>query len=61
VQTDVGGEDNELILFDDDGAHPLPKAPKLVLARQLIEHIAKLYHRPIPEETGAAKPKAAKK
>jgi phosphopantothenoylcysteine decarboxylase/phosphopantothenate--cysteine ligase len=44
VQDAIGQEDNELILFDDEGAHPLPRAPKIVLARQLIAHIAKLYH-----------------
>jgi phosphopantothenoylcysteine decarboxylase / phosphopantothenate---cysteine ligase len=43
VQDALGSDDSELILFDDDGAHPLPRAPKMVLARQLIEHIAKLY------------------
>lgn len=45
VQDAVGNEENELILFDDDGAHPLPRAPKIVLARQLIERVAKLYHK----------------
>jgi len=45
VQDAIGHEDNELILFDDDGAHPLPRAPKIVLARQLIERIAKLYQK----------------
>ena len=44
VQDAIGQEDNELILFDDEGAHPLPRAPKIVLARQLIAHVAKLYH-----------------
>lgn len=43
VQDALGNDESELILFDDDGAHPLPRAPKMVLARQLIEHIAKLY------------------
>jgi phosphopantothenoylcysteine decarboxylase/phosphopantothenate--cysteine ligase len=43
VQDAIGKEDNELILFDDEGAHPLPRAPKIVLARQLIAHVAKLY------------------
>jgi phosphopantothenoylcysteine decarboxylase/phosphopantothenate--cysteine ligase len=43
VQSAIGQEDNELILFDDGGTHPLPRAPKIVLARQLIAHIAKLY------------------
>ena len=45
VQNAIGQEDNELILFDDEGAHPLPRAPKIVLARQLIAHAAKLYHK----------------
>lgn len=46
VQDALGQEDNELILFDDEGTHPLPRAPKIVLARQLIAHVAKLYHHP---------------
>ncbi len=45
VQTAIGGDDNELVLFDDDGDHPLPRAPKITLARQLIAHIAKLYQK----------------
>ncbi len=45
VQDALGSEDNELTLFDDDGAHPLPRAPKIVLARQLIARTAKLYHK----------------
>lgn len=48
VQTAIGGEDNELVLFDDDGPHPLPRAPKLTLARQLIAHIATLYEKRKP-------------
>ena len=42
IQDALGGDDNELVLFDDNGAHPLERAPKIVLARQLIAHIAKL-------------------
>jgi phosphopantothenoylcysteine decarboxylase/phosphopantothenate--cysteine ligase len=30
------------VLFDDAGVHPLTPAPKALLARQLIEHIATL-------------------
>ena len=41
IQDGFGGDDNRLILFDDAGAHPLPPAPKAVLARQLIEHVAR--------------------
>jgi phosphopantothenoylcysteine decarboxylase/phosphopantothenate--cysteine ligase len=42
AQHAFGADDNQLILFDDKGMHELPRAPKLVLARQLIAHIAKL-------------------
>jgi len=42
IQDGFGGDDNRLVLFDDGGVHPLAPAPKSVLARQLIEHIATL-------------------
>jgi phosphopantothenoylcysteine decarboxylase / phosphopantothenate---cysteine ligase len=45
VQTAIGSDDNELILFDDDGVHPLGRQPKDALARQLVQHIAKLMAR----------------
>jgi phosphopantothenoylcysteine decarboxylase/phosphopantothenate--cysteine ligase len=35
-----GRDDNALTLFDDQGEHELPRAPKIVLARQLLAHIA---------------------
>lgn len=43
VQTAIDADDNELVLFDDDGVHRLPRDSKLDLARALIRHIAKLY------------------
>jgi phosphopantothenoylcysteine decarboxylase / phosphopantothenate---cysteine ligase len=43
VQTAFGADDNELVLFDDNGRHPLPRASKLEQARMLIAHIASLY------------------
>ena len=42
IQDVLGGDDSELVLFDDNGTHPLGRAAKIVLARQLIAHIAKL-------------------
>ena len=42
IQDGLGGDDNRLILLDDEGVHPLTPAPKSVLARQLVEHIAYL-------------------
>ena len=43
AQQAIGADDNELTLFDDAGAHKLPRAPKEVVARQLVAHIVKLY------------------
>lgn len=43
AQQAIGADENELILFDDAGAHPLARAPKEIVARQLVQHIAKLY------------------
>lgn len=40
AQQAIGSDDNELVLFDDHGRHPLPRAGKLALARQLMQHIA---------------------
>ena len=42
IQDGFGGDDNRLVLFDDNGSHPLTPASKEVLARQLIEHVVKL-------------------
>ena len=42
IQDGFGGDDNRLVLFDDHGSHPLAPASKDLLARQLIEHIARL-------------------
>lgn len=43
AQHAIGGDDNELILFDDAGEHILPRADKLTLARQLMQHVLALY------------------
>ena len=45
AQNAIGSDENEITLFDDEGAHALPRAPKDVVARQLVAHIAKLYGR----------------
>lgn len=42
IQNAFGGDYSEMILLDDKGAHPLPHAPKLTLARQLLKHVAGL-------------------
>lgn len=40
----IGTDEATLLLLDDDGQHPLPRADKLTQARRLVEHIARLYH-----------------
>ena len=40
AQQAIGSDGNELMLFDDSGSHVLPRADKLTLARQLVQHIA---------------------
>jgi len=45
AQHAIGADDNEVTLFDDDGAHPLPRASKEAVAHQLVAHIARLYRR----------------
>jgi phosphopantothenoylcysteine decarboxylase/phosphopantothenate--cysteine ligase len=48
AQHAIGADDNEITLFDDEGTHPLARAPKEIVARQLVAHIAKLYKRSHP-------------
>jgi len=45
AQEAIGADESELILFDDAGRHPLPRAPKLEQARALVKHIAGMYRR----------------
>jgi phosphopantothenoylcysteine decarboxylase/phosphopantothenate--cysteine ligase len=43
VQTAIGADENEIVLLDDQGEHHLARAPKEVIARQLVAHVARLY------------------
>ncbi len=43
AQHAIGSDDNELVLFDDDGAHPLPRGDKISLAKLLMQHIAQRF------------------
>ncbi|MDR1662230.1 MAG: bifunctional phosphopantothenoylcysteine decarboxylase/phosphopantothenate--cysteine ligase CoaBC [Azoarcus sp.] len=36
------GDENTVVIYDDEGRHPLPKAPKALIARQIVEHLARL-------------------
>jgi phosphopantothenoylcysteine decarboxylase/phosphopantothenate--cysteine ligase len=42
AQAAFGRDDNALTLFDDAGEHVLERAPKIVLARRLLAHIARM-------------------
>ena len=40
AQEALGAENSSITLYDERGEHPLGRAPKLELARRLIEHVA---------------------
>jgi phosphopantothenoylcysteine decarboxylase/phosphopantothenate--cysteine ligase len=42
VSDAMTGDDNRLTLLDKDGAHPLVRAPKTEVARQLLQHMVKM-------------------
>ena len=42
VQDGLGGDSNRVTLFDAHGAHPLPAAAKLDVARAIVAHLAKI-------------------
>ncbi|AUL99353.1 phosphopantothenate synthase [Rhodocyclaceae bacterium] len=42
VQNGLGGDDNEVVLYDDRGRHPLGRATKTELAWRIVEHLADL-------------------
>ena len=41
AQAAFGADENDVVLLDDAGIHPLPRAPKTLLARQIIERVAR--------------------
>lgn len=45
AQDAIGSDESTLTLFDDEGEHPLLKAPKIEQAQRLIHHIATLYEK----------------
>ncbi len=42
VQHGLGGDDNQVVLYDDHGRHPLAPASKVELAARIVDHIASL-------------------
>jgi phosphopantothenoylcysteine decarboxylase/phosphopantothenate--cysteine ligase len=46
VQDALGADENAITLFDDRGAHPLGRGPKIDLAQKLIAHIGAMLGKP---------------
>ena len=42
VSDALGGDDNQVVLYDDHGRHPLSRAPKTEVARAILEHVSRL-------------------
>lgn len=42
----MGSDENQVTLLDINGVHPLEGAPKIEVARQLLQHVAKLISSP---------------
>ena len=42
AQRAIGADENAITLYDDRGAHPLGRGPKLEQARKLVAHIARM-------------------
>lgn len=42
VQDGMGADDNVVVLYDDAGRHPLPRAPKTEVAGGIVAHLATL-------------------
>ena len=38
VQNAIGQDDNEVVIYDDNGVHPVPRAPKPRIAQAIIAH-----------------------
>ena len=45
VQHTIGKEENEVTIYDDDGAHALARAPKSRIAQQILAHALELESR----------------
>ena len=42
VQTAIGNDENEVVIYDDAGMHPIARAPKLRVAHAIITHALEL-------------------
>jgi phosphopantothenoylcysteine decarboxylase/phosphopantothenate--cysteine ligase len=46
ISDGLGGDENTVVIYDEEGSHPLPRAPKTFIARQIVERIAHLLPQP---------------
>jgi phosphopantothenoylcysteine decarboxylase/phosphopantothenate--cysteine ligase len=42
VQTAIGNDENEVVIYDGAGVHPIARAPKPRIAQAIIAHALKL-------------------
>jgi phosphopantothenoylcysteine decarboxylase/phosphopantothenate--cysteine ligase len=42
VADGLGTDDTTVTIYDDEGRHPLPRAPKVVVAGWIVDHLARL-------------------
>jgi phosphopantothenoylcysteine decarboxylase/phosphopantothenate--cysteine ligase len=42
LEDGLGGDENTVVIYDEEGRHPLPRAPKTFVACRIVEHIAHL-------------------
>ena len=44
ISDSMGKSESTLTLLDDNGSHALPQAPKIILARMLLQHVADMLN-----------------
>ncbi|MBL8446240.1 MAG: bifunctional phosphopantothenoylcysteine decarboxylase/phosphopantothenate--cysteine ligase CoaBC [Zoogloeaceae bacterium] len=44
VQDGLGGDENQVVIYDDQGIHPLPRGPKDRIASQIVSHLARMMN-----------------
>jgi phosphopantothenoylcysteine decarboxylase/phosphopantothenate--cysteine ligase len=42
VADSLGADDSTVTIYDDEGRHPLPRAPKAVIAGWIVDHLSRL-------------------
>ena len=46
----IGADDNEITLIDESGEYPVPKGPKIEIARVIVDHVAKMLASQAPQQ-----------